>query len=71
LGEHQIPSHPHTYWEEKYERSKQGLKVWEKRVGKQRRDPGQQRVVGRLAGEAGHEQWPVYETENREGLWTN
>jgi hypothetical protein len=27
LGEHQIPSHPHTLWEEKYERSKQGLNV--------------------------------------------
>jgi hypothetical protein len=25
LGEHQIPSHPHTYWEEKYQKSKQGL----------------------------------------------
>jgi hypothetical protein len=27
LGEHQIPSHPHTHWEEKYQRSKQGLRM--------------------------------------------
>jgi hypothetical protein len=31
LGEHQIPSHPHTHWEEKYQRSKQSLEVWDGR----------------------------------------